>query len=274
MSKESKLILLRTIEKELSAVYKEHDLLVPSQYDFQLHDTNIYALPTFIGYNKRKEEEDQNKISKKKDEEDCTECNSFCIVNDLDRTISDLKYFTGLLFLYHPFINNPIYETVPFNGKSISLYNQNLEDRRYSLYVSCCFEKWYNYWDRIGDALFCFVPDKLKIRSITFSKMIDRLGSNREFKQHPSIIWLKSFKDNDYKRLNGKRIDVVHFKQFETQFRYKQAKNSFNFEKLKPLFEEKSGMKELFKSELERCAEGWYHLVKFGEYVNQIKRES
>jgi hypothetical protein len=120
-------------DSQIKKIYENEDLLCVSDNQFNHFEYNLADFPTSAA--------------------NTSEFNDLLNHFDLLKCSEDLKYFTGLLFLYKDYINNPLEEVIFFNGRTISIYDQNLYDRRYLTFVSCCFEKCYNYWDRIGDKL-------------------------------------------------------------------------------------------------------------------------
>lgn len=193
------------------------------------------------------------------------------ILWDLVNCLNDLKFFTANLLLYKEHINNPLKELIIDNGEFVtSSYFQNLFDRRYSIYITCSFEKSYNYWDRIGDVLHSHFPKSLKVKQVDFSRIIDyldKLNLNNE-----NLNWLILFKNNDYKKLNNYRREFVHYNQFESKYRYKHSINSTNIDELNTLFKEKLHFPEFFKNHLSICLEGYYNLFKFVEDIKQSSR--
>ena len=91
-----------------------------------------------------------------------TKFNKFKVLDDIKNCIDDLRLFTAKLYVYRPYINDPTMETVWINEGKHSTYFQNEYDWMYSCYISCCFEKLYNFWDRIGDSLAYYLDVDLK----------------------------------------------------------------------------------------------------------------
>jgi hypothetical protein len=202
-------------------------------------------------------EENINKDSLNKFDVEKTELNNlklFYLLDDIKNCSKDLKLFTANLYLLLPSINNPLNEMRVLNNEKYPTYYQNFSDWNYSALVSCCYEKLYNFWDRIGDALSLYLNLEIKEHSITFPFVIDHLEQKNSFSNNESFIFLKSFKDNEFKEFNSIRRDIVHYKQFETKF-----KNGFHFDKknLESLWEFKKNRPNYFKNQLEICAEGY-----------------
>ena len=71
------------------------------------------------------------------------------------------------------------------------------------MFADIVSQKIYNYWDRIGDLIASFFPDKLKTDKVYFSTAIKYIPI--EFQESPNYGWLKDFKDTHYKKLNRRR---------------------------------------------------------------------
>lgn len=184
------------------------------------------------------------------------------VKEDLINCNADLRLFTGLLFVYQPFINNPTKEfKFRKTGKEFK-YFQNMEDWLYSAYVSCCYEKLYNFWDRIGDILAFTFDLNIKEYDVNFAKAIDCFGnSERDYIENENFIFLKNFKNEEFESFNSVRRDIVHYYQFETTYKddFYSAKNSEK--ELKTLWEKKKNLPIYFKKQLEFSIKGFDHLL-------------
>lgn len=237
----------------ISDVYRTRNLSSLESNNYTYKDINTLTCPQNSDYKEEK-------------------FNHFTNLWDLINCCNDLMYFTAQLFLYQNLINNPLTEISDLgNNEVLSLYHQNIYDHRYSIFVTCCFEKCYNYWDRIGDRLASFYPELLKIRQIDFSRIID--GINSLGIENENFLWLLNFKNNDFQQLNSYRKDLVHYCQYEANFRFKHTINCTDIEYLKQLWKEKSEFPDYFKSQLELAVEGYYHMYKFLESLQQAKLE-
>lgn len=188
---------------------------------------------------------------------------------DIKNCNDDLKLFLANLYLFKPYINNPTH-----NKKIISSvpdfyyfsYNQNFSDWNYSSFVSCCFEKLYNYWDRIGDiiSLYLNLFSEKDERKVTFVAVIDNLDRKGIYSNDENFKFLKSFKDNQFKDFNKTRKEVVHYNQFETTYRYDYIfKHQNDEEKIMEIWKWKKNMPEYFKKHLELSLLGYKHCIKF-----------
>jgi hypothetical protein len=211
--------VLNEAREKLLAVYVSENMVCFSDNHFSFKGVNIMAAPD-AGF-------------------EHPEWNSYKNLRDIINCNQDLMYFTGNLFLYRPLINNPLedIDAVTFEFP-VSLYHQNIYDHRYCTYVSSCFEKAYNYWDRIGDLLHSFYPGLIpNIKAVDFARMIDQLYAIGE--RDEDFLWLWNFKTTEYSNLNRFRKDVVHYYQYETSYHYNHVTNATNFEALAQLWEEK-----------------------------------
>lgn len=233
--------------KAIREVYRSKSLVSLESNDFTYKDINILTCPENPNYQEIK-------------------FNRVINLWDLINCCNDLMYFTAQLFLHQNLINNPLKEfIVSGNEEVLSLYYQNIYDRRYSIFITCCFEKCYNYWDRIGDRIASFFPDLLKIHQVDFARIIDRIESSGI--ENENFLWLLNFKNNEYQELNNHRKNLVHYSQYEANFRFEHAMSSSNIESLKRLWKEKSEFPEYFKSHLGFAVEGYYQMYKFLEFL-------
>lgn len=234
--------ILNSYNEELFKIYEEFDLKSLEDNDFKIREINVLTIPI------KKGERSEKLIPT-------------ILLWDLNNCLNDLKYFTGNLFLYLDHINNPLDELFYVDDKFISsTYFQNMFDRRYSLFITCCFEKAYNYWDRIGDILHSHYQDLLKPHQVDFNRIIDsvsKLDVGGEY-----FDWLLSFKENEYKILNNYRREFVHYYQFESKYRYNHTMNSHDLEFIEKIFLEKINFPEYFKNHLKLCLEGIYNFIE------------
>jgi hypothetical protein len=243
--------LLNIFRAQILNVYSRESMVCLSDNEYIYKGVNIAAVPN--------SQVSIEKWDNYKNWRDIVNCNQ------------DLMYFTANLFIYKPYINNPLDEvdtqTMPF---PVFHYHQNHYDHRYCTYVSCCFEKAYNYWDRIGDLLYSFYPSLIgKIWSVDFSKIVDKIFELGE--RDEDFMWLYNFRQNEYKVLNGDRKDVVHYYQYETSYYSEHILNATNPEVIKKIWEEKSAKPEYFKNHLKMSCEGCVHAYVYLNKVMQLR---
>ncbi|MBI9042082.1 Cthe_2314 family HEPN domain-containing protein [Lutibacter sp.] len=191
--------------------------------------------------------------------------NKFKNLIDLKNCNNDLKLLIANLYLYHPHINNPLNEFKILEGEKLFTYFQNGPDWIYSTFVSCCYEKLYNYWDRIGDTLAYYLEIGILEHRVTFASVIDKMERMEIFKSNPSFEYLKEFKENEYMEFNKHRKEVVHYYQFETTYKHQIEENCRNEEEIEKLWNWKNNMPEYFKNQLNLSCEGFtktYELIK------------
>ena len=94
---------------------------------------------------------------------------------DLNMITKDLKIFISNLYLYLPFINNPIQEHIYIENTKQTTYIQNEYDSHFMTYVSVCYEKIYNYWDRIGDRMWFYFDVEIDPKKVYFPTVINQL---------------------------------------------------------------------------------------------------
>ena len=186
----------------------------------------------------------------------------FNITRDIDFVQSDLIYSTGILYTLRPLINNPIKESKQFMGKQGATYFQNLYDSLYSMYASFCYEKLYNFWDRIGDKIATEFPTEFSNpRFIMFAKVIDRIRSNNS--ENENLNWLFEFKDTDFREFNERRKKVVHYEQIETKYMESIFDNMYDMEKIEEIWNEKYCLPDFFKKHIELTNKGIENTYKF-----------
>ena len=175
--------------------------------------------------------------------------NDFNVISDIDKTQSDLIYCTGILYLLRPYINNPTKEIERFNDRIISTYFQTTSDSLYLMYSSICYEKLYNFWDRIGDKLATLFPHKFKKeRNIMFANVIDTLKDIDT--DDENILWFIDYREKEFKKFNSIRKDIVHYEQLETKFIENTNANYFDQEEIKKIWEEKYNQPDFLKKQI------------------------
>ena len=162
----------------------------------------------------------------------------FNITTDIGFIHSDLIFTTGLLFALKPYINNPLKETAFLKGKEYSTYRQNMYDSFYSMYASVCFEKLYNFWDRIGDKIANEFSSKFpNPKRVMFANVIDKL--KEDFETDENFMWLIAFRNDGFKDFNDKRKLVVHYEQIETKYQTAILDNIGDMQKIEEICLEK-----------------------------------
>lgn len=181
------------------------------------------------------------------------------IVDDLISSISqDIKFSLGNIYLYKELgINNFLNEhTTTPQRETVFTYRQTLGDRRFFFYVSVCFEKLYNFWDRIGDLLSLTLDLKIEPKEIYFPRVIKEIEKLNS--QSVNLKFLKEFSENEYQDiLNRIRKLIVHYRQKDTYFRFEWLKNLNNGEAIRKLQQEKDELPGLLKGQMNITIDGF-----------------
>jgi len=177
------------------------------------------------------------------------------LFNDLLFCSDEIQFFLANMYLYRPFINNPLRDVTIFNDEALYLNYPNLETSRYSMFGTTVSEKIYNYWDRIGDLIFLFFPTRLEKRDVYFSKVIDIIPS--EFHNSTYYRWLKNFKDDGYSDLNSKRRYYVHYTTDFAEFQHVHGKYPFDYQSIEELYNARIGLAEFYREHLYKTLEGF-----------------
>ena len=186
----------------------------------------------------------------------------FNITRDIDFIQADLIYTTGILYTLRPLINNPMNESKEFMGKQRATYFQTMYDSLYSMYASFCYEKLYNFWDRIGDKIATEFPIELpNPKFIMFANVIDKIRISNSANEN--IGWLIKFRDSDFGEFNERRKKVVHYEQVETKYMESILENLSDMEKVEEIWNEKNSLPEFFKHHIELSNVGIENTYKF-----------
>lgn len=188
--------------------------------------------------------------------------------DDLLFCSDELMYFTAHLFLYRPFVNKPSQEGFNAWGKRIYPNHQNLEAKRYSMFADITSQKAYNYWDRIGDLIASYFPDKLKPNNVFFATAIEAIPD--EFQQSENYKWLKKFKDTDYLELNKKRKRIVHYTSSDTDFKQKHLEITTDKIALQSLETERDFLADFYKNHISLTLTGFEKTLLFLDEINPI----
>lgn len=184
-------------------------------------------------------------------------------LDDLLFCSDELMYFTGNLYFYLPYINDPIEDAFPIEGEMLYPNNQNISGKRYNMFADVAYQTAYNYWDKIGDLLASFFPEKFKPNKIFFHSTVEAIF--KDYKTLESIKWLNSFKELEYAELNQKRKQVVHYNTFDTTFKSEHLKNADDYSIISSLQNERKFLPEYFKNHINLCLKGFENTVTFIE---------
>lgn len=190
-------------------------------------------------------------------------------IEDLLFIGDELIYFTAHLYLYRPYINTPMKDAyITPNGNWFYPIFQNGPGKRYEMYVNVCYEKVYNYWDRIGDLIASFFPTQFK-GNIYFSKVLHVLKS--KYAGNKDFDWLLNFSETEYKNYNESRIKTVHKIGVNTENHWKQMGHVTDEQKSIDLTNEILNYADDFKKMNYLCIEGFQRTLSFLEHVNKTE---
>jgi len=139
-------------------------------------------------------------------------------------------------------------------------------DSFYSMHASLCFEKLYNFWDRIGDKIANEFSSKFpNPKRVMFANVIDKL--KEDFETDENFMWLIAFRNDGFKDFNDKRKLVVHYEQIETKYQTAILDNIGDMQKIEEIFLEKSTLPEFFKRHIDLSNKG---ILKTYDFVKSI----
>lgn len=193
------------------------------------------------------------------------------MLEELRSCSDEIMYFTAQLYLYKPFINNPLSEEISLgNDKYLFPNNQNLSAKKYFMYVNVVFEKLYNFWDRIGDLIASFFPELINPKKVFFATAIDIIP--KEYHSIEAFVWLKTFKENEYNELNNKRIQVVHYISPNTEDTANHLFILTDRNETEKWITQRYERTEYFKNQINCTIEGMYNTLTLLEKIeNKIK---
>lgn len=191
------------------------------------------------------------------------------IVDDLLFISDEIVYFTAHLYLYKPHINTPMKDAyMTPNGTWIYPVFQNYTGKRYEMYINVCYEKLYNYWDRIGDLIASFFPSVFT-GNIYFPKVMQSLKT--QYVGNTDFDWLLDFSETEYKTFNEVRIKTVHKIAINTEIKWQQLGHVTDEQKSRELTEKILAYPDYFKKMNQLCIEGFTRTLSFLEHVNKIE---
>jgi len=184
-------------------------------------------------------------------------------------TSRNIKFALGNVYLFKEFgLNDFSREKIEdVTGEYIPNYAEKFGEMRYMLYVSICFEKLYNFWDRIGDLLhLCFELD-IPENKVYFPVVIDKLS--KVTSQSNNFHILKNILYMDYKGyLNSHRKKIVHYHQLDTYYRYEWRRHMQDQKYMDKLQQEKESFPEDLKRQMHLTKEG---VKAAGNLIEEIK---
>lgn len=232
-------------------IFREFDQLVRNQYSSiplrHLGDVNFgkdNSISFFI------------RIIRSKESLKSFEYSEFKFFDELQFISKDIKYYTALLYYFRPFITE----------SSISgTYYQTLEDRRYMMFASVCFQAVYNYWDRIGDLLDKFFRTGLHDSSIYLSRVLNNFP--KKYKESKNFKWLNDTYHTEIKNFLGQRDNIVHSYQLECEYYWRVIEAKKDTIKNSEIQKEKESFPEIFKKHTELMISGFEYALRL---INEL----
>jgi hypothetical protein len=173
------------------------------------------------------------------------------------------------MYLYRPYLNNPVKDAF-YSGDSMIFPNyQPLEATRYSMFSNVVVEKLYNYWDRIGDLIAEYFHTLIKSEKVYFPRALDIIPL--AYQKYENFRWLKDFKEAEYKNLNHKRKQIVHYVTEDTQFKFKHLNSSGEKEEMQKLFDDRFALADTFNIQLELTFTGFEKTLFLIEKITEEK---
>ena len=160
MEKDERHKLIWDFQREIIKIYEEQELtnLAGLDMEFMLNDRQILAWffdTVNVGQNK------------------FPDFDFHKLFDDLIFCSDEILHFTALLYLYRPYLQNPIKEGFPFAKGIIYPTSDTIEVKRYNMFSNSLSEKVYNYWDRIGDLIATYFPELIDPKKVYFTTAID-----------------------------------------------------------------------------------------------------
>ena len=138
---------------------------------------------------------------------------------------------------------------------------------RYSMFANIVSEKLYNYWDRIGDLLATYFPDLIKPEQVYFAKTIDIIPT--EYHDNDNFKWLKEFKESQYKDLNQKRKQYVHYTTEDTEFKHNHLWKSRDKEHMETIIKDREELADFYKRHIDLTLDGFEQTLLLIEKITE-----
>lgn len=251
--------LLKSLNARIIEIYNEQDLSPITGKDSKMNLQNGKPLLSW-----------SNSITRHRN---CafraTPVNYQHLIDDLMFISDELLYFTSHLFLYRPHISDPLKNAfTTANGQVVYPVFTNFAGKRYEMYLNVCYEKAYNFWDRIGDLLASFFPSDFP-GNIYFLSVVRKLKTM--YPVNADLVWLDNFATTVFYDYNETRKKSVHTITQRTENKWKQLGQVGDEQKSRELSDEILGYPDEFKKMLDFCSEGIVRTLDFLEFVNKDK---
>lgn len=240
-------------------VYQQHDLkcLRGQKSEYEVNGRNILSLHSqaiqqFTG---------KNNFNFNKNIDDIILCSD------------EIIYFLANVILFEPLINDPIRDKIDLgNGNFIYPNFQNLYAKRYDMFTNVCYEKIYNYWDRIGDLIAACIDTGLHERRIYFATVLSNIPE--QFRNNEHFSWLLDYKNNEYGELTKERRNIVHYLGSGTEFSYQLIFSSSDRTEVEYLMEERRRIPITLQSALRNSIEGFMRTLDFLIFAGPLLPEA
>jgi hypothetical protein len=164
------------------------------------------------------------------------------LYDDLFNISNDLVHFTSFLYLLKPFINDMT--------KEGDTYFQNWYDGRYISYAGILQSSVYNFWDRIGDLLYCYFSTGLLDNQVYIGRVLNNFP--KSFKISNNFQKLNDIYNNRVRSIIKQRNEDVHNQSssttiyFNVLLEHKQEQEQFKLQ-----------LPDLFKEQISLAYEGF-----------------
>ena len=136
------------------------------------------------------------------------------------------------------------------------------------LFAGICFEKLYNFWDRIGDFLNLCYQLNIPQKKIFLEKVMKQLSKIKGTSNN--YVRLKEIYEKEYKDyLNVNRIKIVHYHQLDTYYWFEWVQHYDNFEYMKKLQFEKDQLPEKLNYQLSKTVKAFEFAVRLVSEYDQ-----
>ena len=192
------------------------------------------------------------------------------LVKDLINSTSvDVKIALGNVYLYKRLGIFDLSASEVWDGeRSVFRYFPTFNDSRFFFYTNVCWEKLYNYWDRIGDLLWACFDLPIEERNVFFSTVMKELkktqSGSKNFRELNRI-----YEGHFQQVLNRSRITVVHYRQRDTDFFFEWLDASTDKERIRELQARRDQGPDTLKTQSDVALEGFGHAVRLIGELNE-----
>jgi hypothetical protein len=192
------------------------------------------------------------------------------ILDELISISDQILHFTAHTYLYGALINDPIADGHQPPGYQNPVYPniQNLEAKRFDLYVDTVFEKIYGFWSRLANLLNQYLPTPLPSHAVDFTRVVSQLPIQlSNLQSSANYQWLVNYKDNEHKSFNAQRKVIVHHLTTGTTFKNRHLAAQTHAD-IQALMDERYAIPSFFKDEIYLTITGFQKVV---DLIAEIK---